>query len=539
MAKDRPTTKPAPIRCAVYTRKSSEEGLEQDFNSLDAQRLAAEAYVQSQVGEGWTLLPELYDDGGFSGGNMERPGLKRLLADIEAGMIDVVVVYKIDRLTRSLADFARIVEIFEKAEVSFVSVTQSFNTTSSMGRLMLNVLLSFAQFEREVTGERIRDKIAASKARGMWMGGLPPLGYGIPKEGSRKLEVIEEEATRVRHIFTRYLALGSVYTLQRDLEAGGVLSKRHITRKGKVLGGAHFSRGALFHLLRNKTYLGLITHKGEVYDGEHQAIVDSDLFAQVQDQLDANSQRRIKGQQRSVASSPLTGILFDAAGERMSPAFSRNRHGTIYRYYVSALLQQGQPVRDDDIVRRLPAVELDGLIKDTLERWLPQINDRFFVLEEVRLSERGILVILDGDRSVELHSVLTEGEEIISANTKRTVIEIELELPLRGGKRHIVLGRRSPQRKDTTLITALRRAHALVQKDRGMPLAAHVPRSPYQCRIQRLAFLAPDIQRAIINGDQPIQLNLQRLVKTALPISWNRQREILGFEQPCAPCSAQ
>jgi len=531
--------KPDTIRCAVYTRKSSEEGLDQDFNSLDAQRVAAEAYVQSQAGEGWTPLPELYDDGGFSGGNMERPGLKRLLADIEAGLIDVVVVYKIDRLTRSLTDFARIVEIFEKSDVSFVSVTQSFNTTSSMGRLMLNVLLSFAQFEREVTGERIRDKIAASKARGMWMGGLPPLGYDIPEEGSHTLRVIEEEAERVRHIFARYLALGSVYTLQRELEAESILSKRHITRKGKVLGGAHFSRGALFHLLRNKIYLGLITHKEEVHDGEHQAIVDQALFDQVQDQLDANSQKRIKGQQRSVARSPLTGRLFDAAGEPMSPTFSRNRHGTIYRYYVSASLQQGQPVPDNDIVRRLPAAQLDGQIKVTLKRWLSRTNDPLSVLEEVRLAASGMLITLTGDRSVELHGSLDNGERIITSSKRRTVIEIELALPLRGGKRHIILGKRNPRQKDATLISALRRAHTLVQKDRGMPLATEVSRSPYERRIQRFAFLAPDIQRAIIDGGQPAGLNLERLAKTLLPISWKVQRKVFGFEQPSTPCSAQ
>ena len=532
-------TKPKAIRCAVYTRKSSEEGLEQGFNSLDAQRVAAEAYVQSQAGEGWTLLSELYDDGGFSGGNMERPGLKHLLADIEAGLIDVVVVYKIDRLTRSLTDFARIVEMFDKHDVSFISVTQSFNTTSSMGRLMLNVLLSFAQFEREVTGERIRDKIAASKARGMWMGGLPPMGYGIPEEGSRKLKVIEDEAERVRHIYQRYLALGSVYTLQRELEVEGILSKRHVTKKGKVLGGEHFSRGALFHLLRNKTYLGLIIHKGEVYDGEHKAIIDQTIFDKVQQQLDANSRRRITGKERSVARSPLTGRLFDAAGEPMTPAFTRNRYGTLYRYYVSASLQQGQPVPDDDIVRRLPASQLDTMITDMLERWLPQVDDPLGVVQELRLASNGLLVTLLGDRSIDLHGALLEGEEIISANSKRTVVAIELALPLRGGKRHIILGKRSPRRKDPTLITALRRSHSMVSKDRGFPLAAEVSASPYERRIQRLAFLAPDIQRAIVDGAQPPGLNLERLVKTDLPISWEDQRNAFGFETNEAPCFAE
>lgn len=524
------STSSNPIRCAVYTRKSSEEGLEQDFNSLDAQRHAAEAYVLSQAGEGWTLLPEQYDDGGFSGGNMERPGLKRLLTDIEAGAIDVVVVYKIDRLTRSLTDFARIVEIFEKSDVSFVSVTQSFNTTSSMGRLMLNVLLSFAQFEREVTGERIRDKIAASKARGMWMGGLPPLGYDIPEAGSRMLRVNEEEATRVRHIFTRYLALGSVYTLQRELEADGIMSKRHVTQKGKVLGGTSFSRGALFHLLRNQTYLGLITHKGEVHNGEHRAIIDADLFDRVQAQLDANARRRIKGKERSVARSPLTGKLFDASGEAMTPAFARNSQGKLYRYYVSASLQQGQQVPDDDLVRRLPAARLDSIIKDLLTRWVPSHDDPMGILKQVRLTAHGMFVTLSGDRSIELSATLDVSERLISANRHRTVIELELALPLRGGKRHIVLGKRQPREQDRTLIAALKRAHASVQKDRGMPLVQTAPTSPYVTRIQRLAFLAPDIQRAIIAGSQLPGLNLERLVKSELPISWHKQRDLLGFE---------
>ena len=241
-------------RCAIYTRKSSDEGLDQQFNSLDAQREACEAYVLSQVGEGWTALAQFYDDGGYSGGSMQRPGLQALLADIARGRVDVVVVYKIDRLTRSLADFARIVEQFDKHEVSFVSVTQAFNTTSSMGRLTLNVLLSFAQFEREVTGERIRDKIAASKAKGMWMGGLPPLGYDPPVDSGRVLVVNEQEAMTVRLIFERYLELGSVHTLVSDLRERGVVSRARQKGDGSPSGGAPFSRGALFHLLKNRIY---------------------------------------------------------------------------------------------------------------------------------------------------------------------------------------------------------------------------------------------------------------------------------------------
>ncbi|WP_246450470.1 recombinase family protein [Sphingomonas rhizophila] len=252
-------------RCAIYTRKSSEEGLEQGFNSLDAQREASEAYILSQACEGWVALPELYDDGGYSGGSMERPGLQQLLVDVRAGKIDVVVVYKIDRLTRSLADFARIVETFDAAHVSFVSVTQAFNTTSSMGRLTLNVLLSFAQFEREVTGERIRDKIAASKAKGMWMGGLAPLGYDLPTNGSRALVVNEAEAEVVRSIFRTYLDLQSVHRLLVHLEQEGIRSKMRVTAKGRKLGGQPFSRGAMFHLLQNRVYVGDIVHKSQTF----------------------------------------------------------------------------------------------------------------------------------------------------------------------------------------------------------------------------------------------------------------------------------
>ena len=328
-------------RCAIYTRKSSEEGLEQSFNSLDAQREACEAYVLSQACEGWEALSNHYDDGGFSGGNTKRPGLKTLIADIAAGKIDIVVVYKIDRLTRSLADFARIVEIFDAAECSFVSVTQSFNTTGSMGKLMLNVLLSFAQFEREVTGERIRDKIAASKAKGMWMGGNPPLGYDKPNDDKRILRVNEGEARIVREMFARYLDLDSVHALQRDLADRRIFSKQWTTEKGRTMGGKPFSRGALFHLLRNRLYLGQIIHKEQVHEGGHAAIVDQDLFDRVQKHLDSNARRHRANAGRRKNTAPLTGKLFDAVGEPMSPTTSRGKSGKSYRYYVSTSLQQG------------------------------------------------------------------------------------------------------------------------------------------------------------------------------------------------------
>ena len=278
---------------------------------------------------------------------MERPALQRLLTDIAAGKVDVVVVYKIDRLTRSLMDFARIVELFDRHQVSFVSVTQAFNTTSSMGRLTLNVLLSFAQFEREVTGERIRDKIAASKARGMWMGGHLPLGYDLPAPGGRALTVNEAEAETVRTIFRAYLDLGSVHALEHWLADQDIRSKQWVTGNGKVLGGRRFSRGALFHLLRNRIYLGMIVHKGKVHPGMHPAIVDADLFEAVQSRLDANA-RRFFARSEAAAPAPLARRIFDADGQPMSPTASRGARGKIYRYYVSAPLQQGGRRPDDD-----------------------------------------------------------------------------------------------------------------------------------------------------------------------------------------------
>jgi site-specific DNA recombinase len=322
------------LRCAIYTRKSSEEGLEQGFDSLHAQREACEAYVLSQAGEGWTALRTIYDDGGFSGGSTERPALKQLLADIEKGQIDVVVVYKVDRLTRSLTDFAKIVEIFDRQGVSFVSVTQAFNTTSSMGRLTLNVLLSFAQFEREVTGERIRDKIAASKAKGFWMGGRPPIGYEPPTDPTHRVLVVNEpEAETVRFIFRRYTELGTVTRLTRDLQARGITTKRWTTRDGKVLGGGPWTQGPLYCFLRNRLYRGEINHKGKLHPGLHPAIVDEELFNLVQQKL--GSRREQHQHRRTIrASKTLAGRIFDDRGYRMSPVSAR-RNGRIHRYYVS------------------------------------------------------------------------------------------------------------------------------------------------------------------------------------------------------------
>jgi len=354
----------ARVCCAIYTRKSSEEGLEQQFNSLQAQREACEAFINSQRHEGWVCLPAGYDDGGFSGATMERPALQQLLADITAGRVDIVVVYKIDRLTRSLADFAKIVEILDVRGAFFGSVTQQFNTTTSMGRLTLNVLLSFAQFEREVIGERIRDKIAASKKKGMWMGGVPPLGY---RAQDRKLVIVDSQAEVVRTIFRRYVALGSVRLLQQELEARGITSRSSTSASGRMRGSKPFSRGALYLLLRNRIYRGEIVHKGQSHPGEHTPIINQPLWDAVQAQLVSNAAQR-NSSARTRQPSLLTGILFDADGNRMTPSHAV-KTGTRYRYYVSRpLITKDQTESSAGL--RIPAVEIEQLVTSRLRQWL-------------------------------------------------------------------------------------------------------------------------------------------------------------------------
>jgi len=352
------------VRCAVYTRKSSEHGLEQDFNSLEAQREAAEAYILSQRHEGWRLVKTRYDDGGLSGGTLERPGLQRLLADIEARRIDVVVVYKVDRLTRSLADFAKLVESFERHGVSFVSVTQQFNTTSSMGRLTLNVLLSFAQFEHEIAGERIRDKFAASRKKGMWMGGHPPLGYDIQ---DRKLVVNAREADSVRRIFDLFCQLGCVAKLKATLDVAGMRSKARVSDTGRRYGGKPHSRGSLYHILKNRIYRGEVNHKGTWYPGDHAPIVSAELWTRAQEILAGHRMDRVH-EGRQAAPSLLKGLLFDDAGNRMSPSHAR-RHGRRYLYYVSQALLQHRPQAAGSVAR-LPAHEIEEAVMDRIARLL-------------------------------------------------------------------------------------------------------------------------------------------------------------------------
>jgi site-specific DNA recombinase len=406
------------IRCAIYTRKSSEEGLEQQFNSLDAQREACEAFILSQKHEGWSVLPQAYDDGGVSGGTMDRPALKRLLADIAAGRIDCVVVYKVDRLTRALSDFARMVEVFDRENVSFVSVTQQFNTTTSMGRLTLNVLLSFAQFEREVTGERIRDKISASKKKGMWMGGLPPLGYDVQ---DRKLIVNEAEAERVRTIFRRYAQLKSVRLLQNELEADGIVSKARRAPDGARYGAKPFSRGALYLMLSNRIYRGEIVHKGQSYPGEHQAIIDDALWEEMQAILASNRVERESGANHDEPSL-LAGLIHDETGERMTPTHA-SKKGKRYRYYVSRPLITGEG-KGGSRGRRIPARSIEQLVSDRVRSWLADPSAILDVVagqgldapEQVRIAERAkqAAEILDGkghqERRDLLHAILSRVE---------------------------------------------------------------------------------------------------------------------------------
>ncbi|WP_109486852.1 recombinase family protein [Occallatibacter savannae] len=353
----------ARIRCAVYTRKSSEEGLDQSFNSLDAQREACESFIQSQKHEGWTLIPTKYDDGGFSGGNIERPALKKLMADIAEGKVNTVVVYKVDRLTRCLADFAKIIEQFDSKGVNFVSVTQQFNTTTSMGRLTLNVLLSFAQFEREVTGERIRDKIAASKAKGMWMGGRVPLGYDLRE---RRIYINPSEAERVREIFRLYLKVKTVPALLEELCKSGIRTKIRI-ENGKKSGAKLYSRGALYKLLRNHLYVGEIKHNGSAYPGEHQAILDRSLWDDVQKLLDENCQGSRKSP-RATSGSMLQGLLFSESGVRYIPT-SAHKKGRRYCYYTSQAVLGGRKQKACAF-GRLPSAALEAAVSDRIAQLL-------------------------------------------------------------------------------------------------------------------------------------------------------------------------
>ena len=546
------------LRCAVYTRKSTDEGLEKDFNSLDAQREACEAYILSQQHEGWVLVAEHYDDGGFSGGSMDRPALRRLLSAVRAGRIDVIVVYKIDRLTRSLADFARIVDILDAAECSFVSVTQSFNTTTSMGRLTLNVLLSFAQFEREVAAERIRDKIAASKRRGMWMGGPLPLGYEVK---DRKLVIVPEEAETVRDIMQRYLASDGIPALIEELERDGVVSKRRKMRDGSIAGGVPFRRGALAHLLSNRIYLGLITHKGEAFEGQHEPIVDRELFDQVQAKL---SRRDIE---RTVQTDPdtisvLAGRISDQHGRAMTPTHTRN-HGRRYRYY-SSIPRDGC----HEPAVRLPAVELEQAVTLAIAKFLrdpakvrEQLGERSeaemanAVPDAIKLGRalaaaegvelKKMLASLDMEVRVDADSIaatidlgsLVPAGDVRSRSRLLVMIAVPASLARTGHEPRLKLEPAPgvPSRAGSALVDLLARAFAtreqLLAMDQQAVAAMAVRHRRHLERTARLSYLAPDIVRAIIDGRQPPNLSARNLVRMAsLPLDWAAQRRALQLD---------
>jgi DNA invertase Pin-like site-specific DNA recombinase len=552
------------FRCAVYTRKSTEDGLEQEFNSLDAQYEACAAYALSQKHEGWLLLPDRYDDGGFSGGNMERPGLKRLLADVASGKVDIILVYKIDRLTRSLADFAKIVEVLDNAKASFVSITQAFNTTTSMGRLTLNMLLSFAQFEREVTGERIRDKIAASKRKGMWMGGPLPLGYDVE---NRRLIINPKEAELVRYIYNLYLTLGSVVELAEQLNADGHKTKVQIRASGPHRGGCAFRRGTLYHLLANSIYRGQIVHKGEVYPGEHEAIVPEGLWQAAQDKLKANASgtsRRLRGQQPSL----LTGLLVDSEGRAMTPSHASKGKAQRYRYYVTRPDQKtNQPAY------RVSAHDLEQIVAAKLAAYFaapsniaaithPEIEAH--ALQQALVKADLAAATLRSGTAQAKHQIITQvlSQAILHENAVRLELSINgleraLATPLqkssapislsvpalrqrRGHQIRLVIeGEGQPMtpapkpqaQRDDKLVALIAEAHAARQLvlDNPDTSLADLANQQGKCRkhmakLVELSCLAPDIVSAIMAGKQSAALTVQRLKAEELPLTWSEQR---------------
>ena len=518
------------LRCAIYTRKSTEEGLDQTFNSLDAQREACEAYIRSQAGEGWAALRTQYDDGGYSGGNLKRPAMQQLLSDVDAGKVDVIVVYKVDRLTRSLMDFAKIVERLDARGVSFVSVTQAFNTTTSMGRLTLNVLLSFAQFEREVTGERIRDKIAASKAKGMWMGGNVPLGYDL---GDRELVVNPWEAEQVRHIFRRYLELGSGIALMHELRRDGIVSKRCTSRAGKERGGGKFSCGALYYLLQNRLYLGEIVHKGVRHAGAHDAIVSAELFDAVSEML-AERRRKKRDQPARAATCHLTGLVHDASGNPMGTSFSYGRGGRLYRYYVSGSLD---PNRDSQ--GRRPVRVSAGTVETMVQKALGRLLERppHLPWEEVRSIVQRVQLNSEEAHVVLVADAIREPLESIEAAALRLARRAwPGTISVAGGHLMLTLdwgpsaGRRpqiASHRHNDDCRVALKSAHALLMQHQMSPLEPDVnsnaaaPAWQRQRRLMALGLLAPDLQRLILEGRLG---SLPNQLRVHAPLAWADQR---------------
>lgn len=532
---------PRQVRCAIYTRKSSEEGLEQSFNSLHAQREACEAYIASQKHEGWHLIPTAYDDGGFSGGSMVRPGLKALLADVEAGLIDTVVVYKVDRLTRALSDFARMVDRFDAQSVSFVSVTQAFNTTTSMGRLTLNVLLSFAQFEREVTGERIRDKIAASKARGMWMGGVVPLGYDIVE---RMLVVNEAEAVQVRTLFQLYLKHRSVDDVVQAADDAGIRSKRRVDADGGTAGGTRLGRGSLYSILANPIHAGEIGHKGKRYPGQHTRIVPADLYDPVQRLLEAN-RRKARGTTSTGSGLLLSGLVQDAAGQRMT-ATHTGKANRRYCYYASP-------------ATRLAAGDLDSLVLSALEQTLASPARLAMALPSLDLVSPAVIAAAAAAgkeiaasnsearhglvRGLISHVVVTDTGVTTTLNLAALGLDGEtgtIVTPASLGRTKarltLVVPGHASVNPDSSLIAVVAQARGWLTELtsgrqtslQGIASASGVT-SAYVRQLIGAAFLAPDLVTRIVEGRQPSWLTLARLsAMLPLPGDWAAQRNLFA-----------
>ena len=553
------------LHCAIYTRKSSEEGLEQDFNSLHAQREACAAYIESQKHEGWKLIKTHYDDGGFSGGNMERPALKQLLEDIEEKKINTVVVYKVDRLTRSLTDFAKIIDLFDKYNVSFVSVTQQFNTTTSMGRLTLNVLFSFAQFEREVTSERIKDKIAASKKKGMWMGGVVPLGYNLK---DKKLLINTKEAQIVKYIYRRYLELGCVRLLKEDLDRQGIRSRIHGDK-----GGYSLARGLLYRMLSNPIYIGQIRYEGTCYQGQHQEIVDKKIWEQVQKHI---AQKSFEHKTHNKMSCLLSNKLFDISGEKLISVHT-NKKGKRYRYYISRSLMV-KPRDASSSGWRLPGQEIEQAvahaaaeilqnettITETLQKAGIEPQQIQHALDEIK---KGLIDKVNKNATKDEKNGAKESRQNITELINKFVQRVELEkngirltlflasllaqqakdnpitikrnIPMRMKRRGIemklVINGTGPSRVDQTLLKTIVRAHRWFNdlatgKVKNMAEIASREKvdKSHVSRVINLVFLAPDIVESIIAGHQPADLNVEKLTKrTDLPLAWNQQRQLL------------
>jgi site-specific DNA recombinase len=529
-----------PVRCAIYTRVSTDHGLDQEFNSLDAQYDAASAYVKSQAHAGWTLIKSRYDDGGYSGGSTDRPDLQRLLDDIRARKLDIIVVYKVDRLTRSLADFAKLVELFDTHGVSFVSVTQQFNTTTSMGRLTLNVLLSFAQFEREVTSERIRDKIAASKRKGLWVGGPLPLGYHM-KEG--KIAVIEDEAERVRLIYRRYLDLGGVNALVRDLRERNFRSKSRLLATGATRGGVLFGRGSLFYLLRNRFYIGEVKYKDEILPGEQPAIMDRSLFDAVQQKL--TEQRTTQSTARNASDHLLTGLLFDDAGHRMVPTHA-TKFGIRYRYYVSLPHLHGESkTACVGSVSRVSAAEIEDVIVQSLQKPLiaqtekPSSSGTHIVDHNVLQGSIARIDIHEDHLAVWLKSA---DDEETSDTTAEHLLSIPWQKPPSKRARQILLPHGVPRNevrptrigRRARLVSAIARGRRWLDEIvSGSVTDVQEIAARQKCSVRQvnmtisLAFLAPDLVNAAVEGRLPRGIGVERLRDA--PAEWGQQFEALGL----------